>query len=138
MKNLAEVHVAKHKGEVVAFIIPSVASDGYSGDIKFIAGVNTDGSVAGVRVLAHKETPGLGDKVDLKKSDWILGFNGKSLNKPKAESWKVKKDGGEFDQFTGATITPRAVVRQLKEVLTLVNTQQAELIEQAKLKTGSN
>ena len=79
--------------------------------IKVITGVNVDGTVAGVRILAHNETPGLGDKVDLKKSDWVLGFNGKSLQNPKPEQWKVKKDRGVFDQFTGATITPRAVTQ---------------------------
>ena len=105
------VHVALQGGKPVAYIIPSIAPDGYSGAIKVITGVNVDGTVAGVRVLAHNETPGLGDKVDLKKSDWVLGFNGKSLANPKPEQWKVKKDRGVFDQFTGATITPRAVTQ---------------------------
>jgi electron transport complex protein RnfG len=86
------------------------ARDGYSGDVNLIVGVNVDGTIAGVRALSHRETPGLGDKVDLKKSDWILGFNGKSLVNPTLARWTVKKDEGEFDQFTGATITPRAVV----------------------------
>jgi electron transport complex protein RnfG len=94
----------------VAAIIPVTAPDGYSGDIELIVGVNADGSIAGVRVLSHKETPGLGDKVDLRKSDWILGFNGRSLNNPELAGWAVRKDKGVFDQFTGATITPRAVV----------------------------
>jgi electron transport complex protein RnfG len=75
-----------------------------------IVGVNADGSIAGVRALNHKETPGLGDKVDLRKSDWILDFNGRSLSNPTLTGWAVKKDKGVFDQFTGATITPRAVV----------------------------
>lgn len=105
------VHVALQNGKHVAYIIPSLAPDGYSGAIKVITGVNVDGTVAGVRILAHNETPGLGDKVDLKKSDWVLGFNGKSLQNPKPEQWKVKKDRGVFDQFTGATITPRAVTQ---------------------------
>ena len=72
--------------------------------------MNADGSVAGVRALAHRETPGLGDQVDIRKSDWILGFDGKSLDNPSLPGWAVKKDKGVFDQFTGATITPRAVV----------------------------
>lgn len=110
-------HIARQDGEPVAVIIPAVAPDGYSGDIKMIVGINRDGSVAGVRVLTHAETPGLGDKVELRKSDWILSFNGKSLQTPAAAGWAVKKDGGEFDQFTGATITPRAVVNQVKRAL---------------------
>ena len=112
-----QIHIARQRGEVVAVIIPAVAPDGYSGALKLITGVNADGTIAGVRVVAHNETPGLGDKVDLKKSDWVLGFNGKSLSNPPPERWKVKKDRGEFDQFTGATITPRAVTRAVYQSL---------------------
>lgn len=104
------IYRARQDDLVVAAIIPVTASDGYSGDIELIVGVNADGTIAGVRALSHKETPGLGDKVDLKKSDWMLSFNGKSLTNPALEKWAVKKDKGDFDQFTGATITPRAVV----------------------------
>jgi electron transport complex protein RnfG len=105
-----QVYLAKLNDAVVAAIIPVTAADGYSGEIDLIVGINADGSIAGVRTLSHKETPGLGDKVDLKKSDWVLSFNGKSLTNPSVEKWAVKKDKGDFDQFTGATITPRAVV----------------------------
>lgn len=111
------IHVARKNGEIIAVIIPAIAPDGYNGDIKMIAGVNIDGSVAGVRVLVHKETPGLGDKIDIKKSQWVNSFTGRSLNNPAANGWKVKKNGGEFDQFTGATITPRAVVARIYNVL---------------------
>jgi len=90
-------------------------------------GVNRDGTVAGVRILLHKETPGLGDKIELKKHQWILSFNGKSLQVPVIEEWKVKKDGGVFDQFAGATITPRAVVGQVKHVLEFVAANQQTL-----------
>ncbi len=117
LKSGGEAHIARQNGEAVAAIVPAVAPDGYSGSIKLIVGINQDGSIAGVRVLSHNETPGLGDKVELKKSRWILGFNGKSLGNPAADEWAVKKDGGEFDQFTGATITPRAVVKQVKQTL---------------------
>ena len=82
-----------------------------------MVGVNIDGTLAGVRVLTHTETPGLGDKIDLKKSDWVLSFNGKSLSYPRLDGWTVKKDGGDFDAFTGATITPRAVVQAVKRTL---------------------
>lgn len=112
-----DVNIARQDGKIEALIIPAVAADGYSGDIRLIAGVNMDGTLAGVRVLSHTETPGLGDKIDLKKSQWILSFNHKSLYQPVAAQWQVKKDGGDFDQFTGATITPRAVVDQVKRIL---------------------
>jgi electron transport complex protein RnfG len=104
------IYIARQAGEIIAAIIPTTAPDGYNGDIDLIVGVNSDGTIAGVRALRHKETPGLGDKVDLKKSDWVLGFNGRSLENPTTANWAVKKDKGVFDQFTGATITPRAVV----------------------------
>ncbi|WP_075185788.1 electron transport complex subunit RsxG [Teredinibacter haidensis] len=129
LKDSATIHLAYQNGNPVAAIIPSMAPDGYSGDIKMIIGVNADGSVAGVRVLTHKETPGLGDKVDLRKSDWILGFDGKSLSNPNAESWAVKKDGGNFDQFTGATITPRAVVKRVKQTLEFYRKHQQQIFK---------
>ena len=84
-------------------------------------GVKTDGTLSGVRIIDHKETPGLGDKVELKKSDWVLSFEGKSLSAPDIDQWKVQKDGGDFDQFTGATITPRAVVNAVKNTLLFHN-----------------
>lgn len=126
------IHVARQNGEPVAFIIPTTAPDGYSGEIKLLVGVNIDGSIAGVRVLRHNETPGLGDKIELAKDTWILSFDGKSLNKPTADNWAVKKDGGDFDQFAGATITPRAVVKQVKRVLQYVQEQREMLLEKAR------
>lgn len=123
------IHIAKKDGSAVAAIIPSLAPDGYSGDIKLIIGVKKDGSVAGVRVLTHKETPGLGDKVDLNKDDWVLSFNNKSLQSPLKGKWKVKKDGGEFDQFTGATITPRAVVKRVKQTLEYFDQHKLAILE---------
>lgn len=107
-------------GRISAVIVPAVAPNGYSGPIKLLVGVNRDGTIAGVRVTSHRETPGLGDKVELKKSDWILQFDGLSLKNPPANQWKVQKDGGVFDQFTGATITPRAVVNEVRQVLEFV------------------
>jgi electron transport complex protein RnfG len=122
------IYVARQDGTAIAVILPVTAPDGYSGDIDMIVGVNGDGSVAGVRVLAHKETPGLGDKVDLSKSDWVLAFTGKSLGNPLAEKWKVKKDKGEFDQFTGATITPRAVIEAVRRSLEYFRAHRAQLL----------
>ena len=121
------IYLARRKGEVVAAIIPATAPDGYTGDIDLVVGVNADGSVAGVRALSHRETPGLGDKVDLNKSDWVLGFNGRSLGDPGPTGWAVKKDRGVFDQFTGATITPRAVVAATYRALQYARTNRARL-----------
>lgn len=117
LDNGGDVHIARLDDQPVAAIVPSITTDGYSGDIAMIVGINFDGTVAGVRVVEHKETPGLGDKVELRKSDWILSFNGKSLNNPELSKWNVKKDRGDFDQFTGATITPKAVIHQIAKTL---------------------
>lgn len=131
-----DIYIATQQNTPVAVIIPSVAPDGYSGDIRMLVGINIDGSIAGVRVLSHKETPGLGDKIDLNKSDWILDFDSLSLEQPAAEKWKVRKDGGDFDQFTGATITPRAVVKRVYETLTVFQEHQATIL--ASLQTETN
>ena len=114
---------------VTGVILPATARDGYSGDIRALVGVRSDGSIAGVRVVAHKETPGLGDKVDLRKSRWILGFNDRSLQNPAISDWTVSKDGGAFDQFTGATVTPRAVVVATRRALEYAETHNAFLFE---------
>ena len=97
--------------QVVGVILPVTSPQGYSGDIDLIVGIKADSSVAGVRVISHKETPGLGDKIDRAKSDWVESFKGARREGQDDSSWAVKKDGGQFDQFTGATITPRAVVK---------------------------
>lgn len=111
------VYRARQQGAPVAALFTVTAPDGYSGHIRLVVGINADQTLAGVRVLSHKETPGLGDKIDVARNDWILGFNGKSLQNPTDTGWAVRKDGGEFDQFTGATITPRAVVKAVKQTL---------------------
>lgn len=135
----AKIHRARLNGQITALIVPAMATDGYSGDIEMIVGVNRDGSVAGVRIIKHKETPGLGDKIDLKKHQWILSFNGKSLQLPFIDGWKVKKDGGDFDQFAGATITPRAVVGQVKRVLEFVTANQESLFnDKIQIDTAAN
>lgn len=115
-----QIYLARRGGEIIAAIVPITARDGYGGDINLIVGVNRDGTVAGVRVLSHKETPGLGDRIDLTKSNWLLSFDGHSLTDPPPERWAVKKDKGDFDAFTGATITPRAVVGAVKRALEYV------------------
>ena len=116
-KTPVPVFRARRDGKPVAVAIMSVAPDGYGGPIKLLVGINADGTVAGVRVLSHKETPGLGDAIEEKRSDWILSFNGHSLSNPETKGWHVQRDGGMFDQFTGATITPRAVVKAVYNTL---------------------
>lgn len=114
----------------VAAVLESVAPNGYSGKIHLLVSVLYDGSVSGVRVLKHKETPGLGDKVEVKKSNWILGFEGETLTEENSGHWAVKKDGGKFDQFTGATITPRSVVQSVKRTLDYFNKHKNDLFDQ--------
>lgn len=108
---------ARKDGQPVAVVFTSIAPNGYNGPIEMLVGVYEDGTTAGVRVVKHRETPGLGDAISTSHSDWILGFNEKSLTNPNPEKWKVKRDGGIFDQFTGATITPRAVVKAVHNAL---------------------
>ena len=108
---------ARKNGQNVAVVFSSIAPNGYNGSIHLLVGVNTDGTLSGVRVVKHRETPGLGDVVEISRSNWILGFDDKSLSNPDDKGWKVKRDGGVFDQFTGATITPRAVVKAVHNAL---------------------
>ncbi len=110
-------YIARRRGRPVGIILPVVAPNGYGGAIHLLVGILADGTVGGVRVLSHKETPGLGDKIERSHSDWILAFTGRRLGDPPAARWAVKRDGGVFDQFTGATISPRAVVRAVKNAL---------------------
>ncbi len=108
---------ARNNTQNIAVVFSSVAPSGYNGPIHLLIGVYADGTLSGVRVVKHRETPGLGDIVEISHSDWILGCNKKSLNDPKESGWNVKRDGGKFDQFTGATITPRAVVKAVHNAL---------------------
>lgn len=110
------VYRARRQNVPAALVFRAIAPDGYSGAIELLVAILPDGSIAGVRVSAHKETPGLGDKIERRKSDWIDQFRGHSLQQPQESGWTVRKDGGEFDGFTGATITPRAVIHALRRV----------------------
>ncbi len=121
------VYRARKAGQPVAAIIESIAPDGYSGNIYLLIAIKYNGQLAGVRVVNHRETPGLGDAIDLSHSDWILSFTGKSLKNLKTEDWAVKRDGGNFDQFTGATITPRAVVKAVHNALIYFNQHRDKL-----------
>ena len=111
-------HRVRRGGEPVAALLNAVAPDGYAGTIHLLIAIDVQGRVLGVRVLDHRETPGLGDFIEERRSDWIHGFDGRSLGQPPAGRWQVRKDGGDFDQFTGATVTPRAVVRAVRDALT--------------------
>jgi len=126
--NETTVYIARKSGNVSAVCFKFTAPDGYSGAINMIMGVDRDGNILGVRVLSHKETPGLGDKIEVAKSDWILNFTGRSLDNLAPAKWTVKKDGGEFDQFAGATITPRKSVQAIYRGLQLFKAHQDQLI----------
>lgn len=119
-----DVFLASRDGEPVAAIFATVAPRGYNGPIRLLVGVSAAGSVTGVRVTEHRETPGLADQIDIEKSAWITGFDGRSLSDPPLASWRVVSEGGEFDAFTSATVTPRAVVRAVRD--TLIYFQQNE------------
>jgi electron transport complex protein RnfG len=110
-------NVASFQQQPAGVILEAVAHDGYSGDIKLLIAIRADGSISGVRVLAHKETPGLGDYIDIAHGNWIKLFNDESLQKTPANRWQVKKDGGQYDYMVGATITPRAVVKAVLKAL---------------------
>jgi electron transport complex protein RnfG len=110
-RQVTTANIAKLNHITAGVILEAIAHDGYSGDIKLLIAIRADGSISGVRVLAHKETPGLGDYIDITHGNWIKLFNDESVNKTPAEKWQVKKDGGKFDYMVGATITPRAVVK---------------------------
>ncbi len=118
---------ARIKDQPQAIILEAIAPDGYSGDIKLLIAIKYDGTVSGVRVLTHKETPGLGDYIDIAKGNWIKLFDGESLTKTNEVEWKVKKDGGKFDYMAGATITPRAVVKAVHKALQYFEANKAQL-----------
>lgn len=124
------VYRLRQQNKPMAAVYDLTTPNGYSGSIRLVVGVNHDQSIGGVRVVSHRETPGLGDKIELAKNDWILSFNGKSLNNPTSEQWAVRKDGGVFDQFTGATITPRAIVNTVRDALLWSSQHQQRLFEQ--------
>ena len=125
-----DVYRVRKGGEAVAVILNPTVPDGYAGPIKLLVSVLKDGTLGGVRVISHHETPGLGDRIEEqrpykwdangKPMIWVSSFTGKSLSDPTPDKWGVKRDGGEFDQFTGATISPRSVVKAVKNTLLFV------------------
>lgn len=126
-----KVYVAKQNDQIVGYILESTAPNGYSGRIQLLAGITAENSIYRVEVLEHHETPGLGDKIERARSSWLDGFMNKNLK----NQWAVKKDNGEFDSFTGATITPRAIVNQLHNTLLFVE-QNRMTIQQSNLCKG--
>jgi len=112
------------EGEPVAALFAVTARDGFSGPIRILVGITVDGTVTGVRILRHRETPGLGDKIESARSDWIFQFDGHSMGDPVATGWAIEVDGGEFDQLTGASITPRAIIKAIRDTLNYFETYQ--------------
>jgi electron transport complex protein RnfG len=131
------IYPARSRGRIVANAW-QVTGQGYGGSIDILLGVAADGSLLGVRVLHHAETPGLGDKIDAGKTKWVLSFDGLSFARLPREQWAVKKDGGHFDQFSGATITPRAVVKAVKEGLEFFEANKARLLAPAPASGGTS
>lgn len=114
------VRRARRGSRPAALVLDAVAPDGYNGPIRLLIAIQADGRIGGVRVTSHRETPGLGDPLDIGVSDWITGFDRRTLDDPPAARWAVRKDGGAFDQFAGATTTPRAVIRAVHRALQFV------------------
>ena len=129
--NQQTAYIARKNNDVIAIAITTIAPDGYNGNISLIVGININNSISGVRVLNHQETPGLGDKIELRKSDWITLFSGKSLFSENDSRWSVEKDGGMFDQFTGATITPRAVIKAVKKAMFFIQSNKNTILSKA-------
>jgi len=121
------IYRARQAGQPIAAIITSTTTQGYNGDIDLLIAINVNGTISAVLVLNHRETPGLGDAIELKKSNWILSFNQLALQN--LDQWAVKRDGGNFDQFTGATITPRAIVNETKNTALFFQQHQQEIFQ---------
>ncbi|WP_448566094.1 electron transport complex subunit RsxG [Thalassotalea ganghwensis] len=128
---IEKAYLAKFDDKPVAAALTTTAPDGYNGKIHLLVAINTDGTVSGVRTIKHQETPGLGDKIEKRKSDWIDSFKGKRIASDVDSRWAVRKDGGMFDQFTGATITPRAVVKAIKNSINYFNQHKTTLFAQS-------
>lgn len=127
LSNNVIIYLAYKNNNPVGAVIKASTPNGYNGDISFILGLNYQGEITGVRILKHKETPGLGDKIDYKITHWVDDFIGKTPKNSNDPLWAVKKDGGEFDQFTGATITPRAIVNAIKKIVLYYKTNKDNL-----------
>jgi electron transport complex protein RnfG len=126
-----DVYVGTLQGQPSVFIFNVTAPDGYNGPIQLLVGITRGGTITGVRAVSHRETPGLGDAIEVSRSNWILSFTGRGLDDPPPAGWAVRSDGGQFDQLTGATITPRAVVNALRNTLNYFQREREQLIQAA-------
>ncbi len=124
-------------GRVLAVVVPTVAAHGYGGPIRLLVGIDRDGIVTGVRVVAERETPGIGDRIRAERSDWIRVFAGTSREAPPAASWRVRKEGGTFDAIAGATISSRAVIGQVRRALDYFHDDRQRLLNAAGAATGA-
>ena len=113
--------------EPVAALFVVTARDGFSGPIRILVGVDVAGIVTGVRILRHRETPGLGDKIVVSRSDWVHQFAGRSIRDPAVTEWAIRRDGGQFDQLTGASVTPRAVLKAMRDTLIYFDAHKEEI-----------
>jgi len=128
-----DVFVPMDGSEPLAIVFASIAPDGYNAPINLLIGIDVDtATISGVRVVGHRETPGLGDLIEIAKSDWIRQFDGTSIGEPPLSGWAVRKDDGQFDSITGATVTPRAVVRAVRNTLLYFEANRDELISEAR------
>lgn len=132
LKRPSLAYVAQKQGKATALVLEAAAPDGYAGEIRLLVGIHADGRITGVRVTAHRETPGLGDYIEIAKNQWITQFDGRSLAETPTEQWQVRKDGGRFDTMAGATITPRAVVKATHRALQYFAAHQKELLQGGK------
>jgi electron transport complex protein RnfG len=113
----------------VAALFAVTARDGFSGPIRILIGVEFDGRISGVRILQHRETPGLGDKIESARSDWVFQFDDRSIGDPVTAQWAIKNDGGDFDQLTGASVTPRAIIKAIRDTLLYFDAHRDEIFE---------
>lgn len=125
------------EGEPVAALFVVTAKDGFSGPIRILLGVDLQGVVTGIRILKHRETPGLGDKIDSRRSDWVHQFPGHSITDPEVTKWAIKRDGGQFDQLTGASVTPRAVVKAMRDTLIYFEANRDQIFEAPAAEDGA-
>jgi Na+-translocating ferredoxin:NAD+ oxidoreductase subunit G len=124
------VYRARRNGAPVAAVLRPVAPDGYRGPIELLVAIAYDGTLLGVRVLRHNETPGLGDAFEKRDVHWLERFRGLSLSNPPQQRWTVRKDGGDFDAFTGATITPRAIIKAVRRALEYYQANRERLFQE--------
>lgn len=125
------------EGEPAAALFVVTAREGFAGPIRILVGVDIDGTVTGLRILEHRETPGLGDKIEAARSDWVFQFDGRGLGNPDVARWAIEVDGGEFDQLTGASVTPRAVVKAVRDTLVYFSARRDEIFSRPASEDGA-